>query len=129
MRANAGDMVQATTARSRAAAGGAGARRATPRLRRRHSAIRWDRVGRTALLVVLGVILLLYISPVSHWISQSRTAEQDRAELRQLEQENATLKERKEALMRPEAVEREARRLGMVRRGERPLVVENLPTP
>ena len=80
-----------------------------------------------ALLLVLGVILLLYISPVSHWISQSRTAQQDRAELGQLEQENAALKRRSAALSEPEAVEREARRLGMVRRGERPFVVENLP--
>lgn len=86
-------------------------------------------MGRTALLVVLGVILLLYISPVSHWISQSRMAEQDRAELQQLERENAALKQRSQALNQPEAVEREARRLGMVREGERPLVVENLPGP
>ena len=116
----------ATTA-ARGASRGAGARRPVARRTRRRSGIRWDRVGRTALLLVLGVILLLYISPVSHWISQSRTADQDRAELQQLERENAELKRRRETLNRPEAVEQEARRLGMVREGERPLVVQGLP--
>ena len=36
--------------------------------------IRWDRVGRLALLATLGVILLLYISPAKHWLEQSRTS-------------------------------------------------------
>jgi hypothetical protein len=31
-------------------------------------------VGRVALLVVLGAILLLYIAPVSHWVTQSGTS-------------------------------------------------------
>jgi len=97
--------------------------------RRRGATIRWDRVGRFALVGVLGVILLLYVSPISNWVSQSRTAERHRAELRMLERENAVLAERSRALSSPEAVEREARRLGMVRRGERPIVVQGLPAP
>jgi cell division protein FtsB len=77
-----------------------------------------------ALLGVLGVILLLYVSPLAHWVEQSRTAEDQRAELRGLEQEHRRLAERARALERPEAIEREARRLGMVRRGERAYVIE-----
>ena len=43
--------------------------------------IRWDRVGRVALLGTLGVILLLYISPAKHWLEQARTARHQKQEL------------------------------------------------
>jgi cell division protein FtsB len=95
--------------------------------RRRRSGIRWDRVGRFALLTTLVVILLLYISPAKHWIQQSRTAGAQNAELRDLADENKELKRRVRALRDPGALEREARRLGMVRQGERAYVIENLP--
>ncbi len=74
---------------------------------------------------MLGVILLLYISPLMNWIAQSRTADEQRTELRRLEDENRRLSERARTLRRPDAVEREARRLGMVRRGERAYVIRN----
>ena len=88
------------------------------------SRIRWDRVGRLALLGVLGVILLLYVSPVTHWIEQRRTAARQQAELRYLEREHDRLSRRVGELRRPGAVEREARRLGMVRTGEQAFVIE-----
>jgi cell division protein FtsB len=84
-------------------------------------------VGRIALLGVLIVILLLYLSPTKHWIEQSRTAGEQKSELRDLSEQNRELKRRVGALRSPGALEREARRLGMVRRGERPYVVEGLP--
>jgi cell division protein FtsB len=93
----------------------------------RHSAIRWDRVGRVALLGTLGVIMVLYISPARHWIEQSRTAGEQNGELRELVAKNRQLKRRVRELRTPGALEREARRLGMVRRGERAYVIENLP--
>ena len=89
--------------------------------------IRWDRVGRLALLGMLVVILLLYVPPVRHWIAQRQITAAEAAELRRLEREHARLKARLDALRRPDAVEREARRLGMVRRGEQAFVIENLP--
>jgi cell division protein FtsB len=79
-------------------------------------------------LAVLGVIVLLYASPVKHWIVQSRTYADHRAELRRLERENAHLKVRAASLSRPDVVEREARKLGMVRRGEQAFVIENFPS-
>ena len=97
--------------------------------RARTAGIRWDRVGRFALLGVLVVILGLYISPVKHWLEQSRTAEEQRAELEQLERENARLSERARELRRPDALEREARKLGMIKQGERPFVIVNPPSP
>jgi cell division protein FtsB len=104
---------------------------ATQRKRRARSqpgrTVRWDRVGRMALLGTLGVILLLYISPAKHWIEQSGTASAEKAELRELESEHARLARRVKELRDPQAVEREARRLGMVRQGERAYVIENAP--
>jgi cell division protein FtsB len=94
---------------------------------RRRSAIRWDRVGRYALLGTLLVILLAYVAPLTHWIEQSRTAGAQRDELRALQAENRELRRRAAVLRDPGALEREARRLGMVKRGERAFVVRSLP--
>jgi cell division protein FtsB len=94
----------------------------------RRSSIRWDRLGRVALLGTLGVIMLLYVSPTRHWIEQSRTAGEQKSELRELEAKNRELVRRVRELRTPGALEREARRLGMVRRGERSYVIENLPS-
>ena len=99
--------------------------RIAPRTRARvaGSGIRWERVGRVALLGVLAVIVLLYIPPVTHWIQQSRTEARGRAQVKDLEHERAELRTRLRELSGPGAVEREARRLGMVKPGERPYVV------
>jgi cell division protein FtsB len=94
---------------------------------RRATAIRWDRVGRLALLGVLIVIVLLYISPARHWLQQSSTAGAQRQELDELTKENRELRQRVRALRDPGALELEARRLGMVRQGERAYVIEKLP--
>ena len=93
----------------------------------RRTTIRWDRVGRLALLGTLVVILFLYISPARHWLQQSSTYHAQRDELRQLTDQNKRLKQRVHRLNDPGALEQEARKLGMVRRGERAYVIENLP--
>lgn len=102
-----------------------------PRRRASHvlgsSGIRWDRLGRVALLALLGAILLLYVSPAKHWWEQSRTASSQTAELEQLKGENAELERRKQLLLNPDTLELEARRLGMVEQGERAYVIENPP--
>jgi cell division protein FtsB len=95
---------------------------------RRRSTIRWDRLGRFGLATVLGVILLLYISPAKHWIEQSQTADEQNTELRDLTREHRRLERQVKVLDSPGALEREARRLGMVREGERAYVIENLPS-
>ncbi len=104
---------------------------ATPRRRashaRRPGGIRWDRLGRVALLGLLGVILMLYISPAKHWFEQSRTAASQTQELQELEAEHARLTKRARELRGSAALEREARKLGMVLQGERSYVIENPP--
>jgi cell division protein FtsB len=94
---------------------------------RRRSGIRWDRLGRVALMGTLLVILFSYASPARQWIKQSGTAGHQRDQLGELNKEKRALKRRLHALRDPGALEREARRLGMVRAGERSYVIENLP--
>src|SRR3712207_7339230 len=81
------------------------------------SGIRWERVGRIALLGVLVAIVLLYIPPVTHWVQQSRTAARGHEQVRELRRERAQLQQRLRQLSGPGAVEREARRIGMVKPG------------
>jgi cell division protein FtsB len=89
------------------------------------SGIRWDRVGRVALLALLGFILLMYVSPAKHWWESSRTGASQSAELKELEAENRELKRRAQLLRNPDTLELEARKLGMVQQGERAYVIEN----
>jgi cell division protein FtsB len=89
--------------------------------------IRWDRVARTALLVTFGIVLLLYISPVNRWITQRHVAAQQQTDLKNLQAQNRQLRSDIKTLHTPSALEVEARRLGMIKRGERAYVVENPP--
>jgi cell division protein FtsB len=73
------------------------------------------------------VIVLSYASPARKWIKQSGTASHQAQELDELKEEKRKLDRRLRALRDPGALEREARRLGMVRVGERSYVIENLP--
>jgi cell division protein FtsB len=94
-----------------------------------HTRIRWDRLGRWALLFVLALVLYLYIGPTKSWVSTWREAGQKRQEVATLRAENERLRERRDALKRQSSLEREARRLGMVKAGERMYIVEGLPKP
>ena len=85
--------------------------------------IRWDRLGRVALLVLLGAILLMYVSPAKHWWESTRTASAQSQELQHLEAENERLRERSELLEDPDTLELEARKLGMTRSDERAFVI------
>ena len=89
--------------------------------------IRWDRIGRVALLCVLALVVYLYIGPTSSWISTWRESKARHATLAELKAENARLKARRAELRRPGTMEAEARRLGMVRAGEKAYVITGLP--
>jgi cell division protein FtsB len=93
----------------------------------RRAPVRWDRLGRVALLVVLAVILLLYVGPARSYIETWGEAKAKRAEVQRLEAESRALRERRAELRRESTLVREARRLGMVRPGERAFVVRGLP--
>jgi cell division protein FtsB len=91
------------------------------------AAIRWDRLSRVALLVVLVVLVYLYAGPARSYWSTLREAKERRAEVAVLKRENERLRARRQALHGVSALEREARRLGMVKSGERPYVLSHLP--
>jgi hypothetical protein len=109
---------------ARAAATAHSPARRRPPARSARTSIQWHRVGRVALLFMLFVILLLYIRPVAHWIEQRSTEAHSRADLRALQREHDRLQGRLRQLSGTGAIEREARKMGMVRRGERPFVIE-----
>jgi cell division protein FtsB len=117
------------------ARGGSASRRATAaRARSKPRAlaggargIRWDRVSRVAMLIVLLGILGLYIGPARSYWATWHEAGHRRAEVAALKRENARLRARRARLRNASALEREARRMGMVRPGERSYVLEHLP--
>ena len=89
--------------------------------------IRWDRVGRIALLCVLVGMLYLYVGPTLSWIETYKEAGERRAEVAVLKERNRELRNRRDQLRRPGTLEKEARLRGMVRAGERAYVVQGLP--
>ena len=89
--------------------------------------IRWDRVGRIALLILLAGVLALYVRPAIAYVGAWQESKDRRADVTRLEEENRRLLQRRLALRDPQVIEAEARRLGMVRPGERPYVVDGLP--
>jgi cell division protein FtsB len=94
-----------------------------------HTRIRWERLGRWALLFVLALVLYLYIGPTHTWISTWNEAREKRQEVATLRAENDRLRAHRDELKRHSALEREARRLGMVKAGERAYIIEGLPAP
>jgi cell division protein FtsB len=105
--------------------------RPAPRRRRRRGGpatrIDWDRLGRIVLVLVLFAVLLSYLGPTLHLVGTWRDSRGEREHVTDLRQENSELRKRTAALNDPDAIEREARDLGMVSSGERPYVVRNLP--
>ena len=96
-------------------------------LRRPAARVRWDRVGRVALLLVLLGVIALYVNPLRNYLSTWGEKGRRDAEVTRLERENAQLRQRQRELKDPRALERDARSLGMVRPGERAYVIEGLP--
>jgi cell division protein FtsB len=90
-------------------------------------AIRWDRISRVALLVVLVGLLGLYVGPARSYWSTVQEAKERRAEVTLLQRQNERLRARRAALRDASTLEREARRMGMVRPRERAYVLEHLP--
>ena len=92
----------------------------------RRTRIRWDRLGRWALIAVFAFVIYLYIGPAASWVSTYREAKKKR-EVAALKVENQRLRERRKELRDPASLEREARRLGMVKAGEKSYVIQGLP--
>jgi len=91
--------------------------------------VRWDRVGRVGLLVVLAVVIGLYAQHTLSYFSTRSQADQQQALAQNLARQNARLVKEEQSLNDPATIVHDARALGMVRPGERAYVVTGLPNP
>lgn len=89
--------------------------------------MRWDRLGRVALLVVLAGVVLLYVGPLRALWTTWHEARSYKGQVTQLTRQNRALRARAAALQQPQTLAVDARKLGMVRPGELPYVVDGLP--
>ncbi len=89
--------------------------------------VRWDRLGRVALLVVFTAVAALYLKQGLSLLSTHSQAQQQRAIVQRLSRQNAQLMREQQELNDPATIERDARALGMVHAGERPYVITGLP--
>jgi cell division protein FtsB len=89
--------------------------------------VRWDRLGRLALLCVLGALLYLYLSAGISLLSTWKEAKGDSAQLAALERQHAVLAAQHATLSGPGTLVKEARRLGMMRPGEQIYMISGLP--
>jgi hypothetical protein len=104
-------------------------RRAAPRRVGRRvgpSRVRWDRIGRVALVLVLFGVLVSYLNPVVNLVDAWRDSNAGEERLVELKRENAGLRGAVDRAGSTATMEREARKLGMVKPGERAYVIEGL---
>ncbi len=125
-RASAGARAVPRTAgsRTRASARRVGARKLGPR--QRASRVHWDRVGRTALVLVIFIVCLSYLRPGIDFLQSYRETTAAKQDLRELQAENRALHNKVQAADDDAVLEREARRQGMVVPGERPYVIHGV---
>jgi cell division protein FtsB len=95
------------------------AQRSRPSRRRRHG-LRWLAVGA---ILLLG---LLYARPLRSYLGTKHELAQRAAEVQTLKQERRALRHRLAESTSDEALAREARRLGLVRPGERLFIVKGI---
>jgi hypothetical protein len=81
-----------------------------------------------AILGVMVAILYLYLSAGVRLFSAWGQSKRDSAQVRVLERQNRRLRAQHAELANPGTVQAEARRLGMVRRGEQAYIVSGLPS-
>jgi hypothetical protein len=89
--------------------------------------VRWDRLGRVAMLCVLVALVYLYVSAGVHMLSTWHQARRESAAVATMEREHRSLLGQRAALTAPGTLETEARQLGMMKLGEQPYVVTGLP--
>jgi cell division protein FtsB len=89
--------------------------------------VRWDKLGRIAMLCVAVALAYLYMSAGVRLFSTWRESKRDSAQVRVLERRHSLLEQQHTALSSPVTLQEEARRLDMVRPGEQAYVVSGLP--
>lgn len=90
-------------------------------------AVNKARLGRVALILLLLLMASSYVRPALDWVNARGTAAQQEQRLVKLQASEKQLKADKVRLSTARGMAVEARRLGMVREGERAYVVRGLP--
>jgi len=91
--------------------------------------VRWERVGRIGLLVVLAVVVGLYVEHTLSYFATRSQADQQQAIVTRLTRQNTRLAKEEKALRSPATIVSQARALGMVRPNERPYVITGKSAP
>ena len=105
------------------------ARRPAPRRpaqRRAPSRIKWDRIGRIALVVVLAAVLYSYLNPAIDFVKTYTATTAAKAKQHEVQRENTRLHWRLQHADDPLYLDARARAQGMVAPGETPYVVHGL---
>jgi cell division protein FtsB len=87
--------------------------------------VRWERVGRFALLFVLAIVVGLYVEHTLSYLSTRAQADRQQAIVDKLARQNAALLRERRALQNPATIVQKARSLGMMRPGEQGYVISS----
>ncbi len=88
--------------------------------------MRWDRVGRIALTLVLAAVLYSYLNPIIDFAKTYTGTTAAKAEFHEKLRENKRLHKRIQTADDPIVIARRARSQGMVAEGETPIVIQGL---
>jgi hypothetical protein len=94
-----------------------------PRPRPSPPRVRWDRLGRIGLLVVLSLVAGLYVTHILSLIGAKQRSDREMAVVRSLIRANSRLEAERRSLNSPATIAAAARRLGMVKVGEHSYVL------
>jgi cell division protein FtsB len=90
------------------------------------SRVRWDRLGRIVLVLVLFGVLVSYLNPIVNLVQAWQGSKSSEQQLQQLKREKVQLTGELRDASSPATLVREARRLGMVKPGEHAYVIHGL---
>lgn len=88
--------------------------------------MRWDRVGRVALVLVLFGVMASYLNPLVNLADAWKDSKQSEERLAELKREHTDLQRQVDEAESPLTLGREARKMGMIKPGERLYVVDGL---
>jgi cell division protein FtsB len=97
-----------------------------PGARRSPSRIKWDRVGRIALVLVLFAVAYSYLNPAIDLFKTYQSTTAAKAEFHTLLRENKRLHKAVQSADQAAVVEGAARKQGMIAEGETPFVLHGL---
>lgn len=100
--------------------------RRRPAARSRPTRIKWDKVGRVALTLVLAAVLYSYLNPAIDFVKTYTGTTAAKAQFHELLRENKRLHKRIQSSDDPAVIEQYAREQGLVAEGERPIRLSGL---